>query len=71
MQYIACTFRKGDSRSYTYANPGEPVSVGDEVKAPDKAGEGWKRVYVSAVGVDKPTKFEAKAILGLAPPKED
>jgi len=71
MQYIACTFRKGDRRSYTYANPGDPVSVGDEVKAPDKTGEGWTRVYVSAVGVPKPTKFEAKAILGIAPPKED
>lgn len=70
MQYIACTFRKGDSRSYTYHNDGPPVAVGDEVKVPDK-GDGWKRVYVSAVGVPKPTKFETKAILGIAPPKED
>lgn len=71
MQYIACTYRQGDSRSYTFHNDGPPVKVGDEVKVEDRSGDGWKRVYVSAVGVPKPTKFETKGILGLAPPKED
>lgn len=70
MQYIACTYRKGDSRSYTFHNDGPPVAVGDEVKMPDKEG-GWKRGYVTAIGVPKPTKFETKGILGIAPPKED
>lgn len=71
MQYIACQFRKGEGQSYTYSNPGDPVKVGDEVKVESKGADGWKRVYVSAVGVPKPTQFEAKPILGIAPPKDD
>jgi hypothetical protein len=68
-QYATCTFRKGDSRSYTYHNDGDPVAIGDEVKVEDpRSTDGiWKRVYV--VGVDHPKpSFPTKPILGIAPP---
>lgn len=64
MQFIKCRFRSSDTRAYTYSNPGEPVAVGDFVKAPDKSGDGWKRVEVTEIDVPKPTQFECKAILG-------
>lgn len=63
MQYVACKFRSGDARSYTYHNDGEPVSVGDTVKVEDRDGDGWKRVEVVSVSSQKP-KFETKPILG-------
>lgn len=71
MQYIQATFRRGDARSYTYANPGEPLAIGDAIKVPDKSGEGWKIVYVSEVGIEKPTKYECKSVIGKADPKPE
>ncbi len=53
-QFVACTFRLGDSRSYTYHNDGEPVAIGDEVKVTDRDGVGWKRVHVVAIGDTPP-----------------
>lgn len=71
-QFVVCTFRKGDTRSYTYHNDGDPVAAGDEVKVEDPRSTegGWKRVYVVSVGGKKPP-FPTKPILGLAPPKAD
>lgn len=48
-QFVACKFRPGDRRSYTYHWDGEPLAPGDEVKVPDKSGDGWSRVIVDSV----------------------
>lgn len=69
-QYVAVKFRKGDSRSYTYHNDGNPVRIGDEVKVPDRELDSWKRVEVVDLPAEKP-QFETKAILGLAPPRQE
>jgi hypothetical protein len=61
-QFVAVRFRPEDQRTYTYANDGPPVTVGDQVKVPDNRSDGWKRVEVVAI-VDKP-RFECKLILG-------
>lgn len=63
-QYVACTFREGDARSYTYTNTGEPVAVGDVVRVPDKSGDGWKKVFVVNVTNEAPP-YDCKPILGL------
>jgi len=64
-QYVACRFRPTDRRAFTYHNDGEPVSVGDVVKVPDRSGDGWQRVTVSAIMDAKPD-FETKGIIGKA-----
>lgn len=69
-QYVAVKFRPGDLRTYTYHNDGEPLKIGDEVMVPDNRSDGSKRVTVVGIDGPKPTAFETKAILGLAPPLE-
>ncbi|SNT20224.1 hypothetical protein [Sphingopyxis indica] len=69
-QFVACKFRSSDTRTYTYANDGDPVAPGDMVKVPDRSGDGWKRVHVVSISDDAPP-FECKPILGLAPQEED
>lgn len=69
-QYIRVKFKWGD-REYTYHNDGPPVAAGQEVRVPDRSGDGWTRVTVTEIGVEPPTKFATKAILGLAPPKDE
>lgn len=77
-QFIAAKFRKDDRRTFTYHwdHGGEiaPLDVvpGDEIKVPDRSGDGWKRVYVSHIvapedAVDLP--FATKAVLGRAEPE--
>jgi hypothetical protein len=61
-QYVAAKFRPTDKRTYTYANDGDPVAVGDKVKVPDPREDGWVAVEVVAI-VDKPA-FVCKPILG-------
>lgn len=70
MQYIACKFRPADTRTFTYHYDGvEPLKVGDMVKVPDpRSADGWKRVHVAELDVEKPTKFDTKPILGLCNP---
>lgn len=72
-QYVTVKFRPNDKRSYTYHNDGDPVKEGDLVKIPGKTeADGWtalKVVYVQPEGFKPP--FATKAILGLAPPKEE
>lgn len=66
-QYLIAKFHSSDRRGYTYHNDGPPVAAGDQVKVPDRSGDGWTRVTVHEIEVPKPT-FETKAILGLVPP---
>ncbi|AJA07416.1 hypothetical protein SKP52_02405 [Sphingopyxis fribergensis] len=72
-QFIACTFRPGDTRAYTYAYDGaEPLAVGDIVLVAGRNGEGKKKVHVAIFGVPEPADFEAKPIIEkFAPPPAD
>jgi len=63
LQFVACKFRSGDSRAYTYQWDGEPLAPGDKVKVPDKSGDGWKAVIVESVSWANPP-FPCKPILG-------
>jgi len=69
-KFVLCKFRKEDTRSYTYLLDGHDVAIGDEVKVPDNRSDGWKRVHVAGFTDDEPA-FACKAVLGLAPPRED
>lgn len=62
-QFVACKFRPGDHRAYTYQWDGEPLAPGDKVKVPDKSGDGWKAVIVESVSWANPP-FACKPILG-------
>jgi hypothetical protein len=62
-QFVACKFRPGDRRAYTYHWDGEPHIPGEKVKAPDKSGNGWSAVVVESVSWANPP-FATKAILG-------
>lgn len=64
-QFIAVQFRSGDKRTYTYHNDGPPVGAGQQVKVPDRSGDGRTRATVVEIGVPAPTKFATKGILGL------
>lgn len=63
-QFVACKFRIEDTRTYTYANDGDPVNDGDVVRVPDRSGDGWKKVFVVST-TDQAPPFECKPILGL------
>lgn len=67
-QFIACAFRKGDTRTYTYHNDRDPVAVGDEVIV--TTARGPSKVFVSAL-IDEAPKFETKPIVGPAPQAPD
>lgn len=67
-QYVLVKFRPRDHRTYTYHNDGPPVAAGDEVKIPDRSGDGWKRFTVHEISWLKPA-FNTKAILGLHEPE--
>lgn len=66
-QYVACVFREGDARSYTYHNDGEPVAVGDRVRILDRKG-GEQSVTVAALPAEMPP-FPTKPIIGKALPE--
>lgn len=63
-QFVIVKFRITDTRTYTYANDGEPVNDGDVVRVADARADGWKKVYVVSV-TDEAPAFECKPILGL------
>lgn len=65
-QFVACKFKPTQTRSYTYRNDGEPVSVGDEVLVDGRHGK--SRVTVAEI-VDEPP-FVCKPIIGPAPDRE-
>ena len=64
IQFVKCVFRAGDSRSYTYANEGDPVASGDWVKVADNRSDGWKKVLVVDV-TDEAPPYACKPILGI------
>ena len=60
-QFVAVKFNEAHSRTYTYANNGEPVEAGDRVNVLNPQGE--KTVIVDSVTEDEPP-FACKEILG-------
>ena len=63
-QYVTVKYREEDKRAYTFHFDGDPLSVGDRVSL----GSGFG--VVAEVGVPKPSRFDTKPILGLAPKPE-
>ncbi len=63
-QFVACKFRVGDTRTFTYHWDGEALADGDVVRVPDRSGDGWKKVYVADAAAEEPTAFLTKAVLG-------
>lgn len=64
-QYLACQFRPGDVRSYTYHNDGDPVMIGDFVTVETRRGTAEVEV-IDEVGMPL---FETKPILGKVEPE--
>lgn len=62
-QYLACTFRLGDGRPYTYHNDGDPLAPGQTARVETSRGEGWQLVYVSAIVPEVPEGVDTKPIL--------
>ncbi len=60
-QFVAVKFNSSHSRTYTYANTGDPVETGDKVKVVTPQGE--KTVTVDSV-TDEAPPFACKEILG-------
>lgn len=67
-QFISVKFKDTQTRTYTYANSGEPVAIGDTVKVPTK--DGWKTVTVHEVDLEQPS-FACKTILGKVETKAE
>jgi len=61
-QFVGVDFRPG-GRVYTYHWDGEPVTLGDLVRVPEKSGDGWKKVRVVEVSWTAPA-YATRAILG-------
>jgi hypothetical protein len=68
-QFVACKYREGDKRTYTFVNDGPPVAPGDKVRVPDRSGDGWQRVIVAEI-VTTPPAFECKPVLGKIDPED-
>lgn len=66
-QYLAIKFKATDRRTYTYHNDGDRCEVGEIIKL--RAADGWQRVEVVAVDLEKPS-FPTKPIGGKLPPPE-
>lgn len=60
-QFVACAFRPGDTRTYTYHFDGEPLAKGDRVVVSGKRGPSI--VHVVSISDQKPL-FETKPIVG-------
>lgn len=69
-QFIACTFREGQTRTYTYHNDGEPVAEGDRVEIESRDGLGKQVIFVASV-LPGPPDFATKGIIGKAQPKPE
>jgi hypothetical protein len=63
-QFIACQFKPGQGRAYTYHNDGEPVAIGDRVLIEKR--DGGEQAIVVAEIWDREPEFATKPILGLA-----
>lgn len=68
-QYVACVFREGDARQYTYHNDGAPVAVGDRVRVTGRSGAEQVVIVAAFPPPCFVPNFETKPILGLAPDK--
>lgn len=68
-QYVACVFRPGDVRNYTYHFDGDPLAPGDKVLVDSPRDEGKMTIEVVKI-VPKPP-FPTKPIIGKAPEKEE
>jgi len=64
-QFVACKFREGDKRTYTYHHDGEPLDIGDRVIVTTNRGP--STVIVAAISDDQPD-FETKPIVGKERP---
>jgi hypothetical protein len=67
MKFAKCRFKPGDTRLYTYKNPGLEIVPGDFVKVADNRSDGWKRVEVVELTDDEPP-FACKPLLGIYNP---
>lgn len=65
-QFVAVKFNPEHSRTYTYANNGEPVDPGDKVNV--LTPQGGKTVIVDSVTDEEPP-FACKEILGKFVPE--
>lgn len=63
-RYVACKFRIGDTKTFTYHTDGETYADGDIVRVPDRSGDGWNKVFVVSTSDEKPS-FPTKPIIGL------
>jgi len=59
-QFVACAFRPGDTRTYTYHFDGEPLAKGDRVVVSGKRGPSI--VHVVSISDQKPL-FETKPLV--------
>lgn len=64
-QFVACKFREGDTRTYTYHHDGEPLDIGDRVVVTTNRGP--STVIVAAISTEQPP-FETKPIVGKERP---
>lgn len=70
-EFVAVKFRSGDKRAYTYHWEGpDPIACGDQVKVPDRRGDGWTRATVHEIGLAAP-EFATKALLGRIEPEAE
>lgn len=65
-QFVACAFRPGDTRSYTYHFDHEPLVKGDRVVVSGKRGPSI--VTVVDVGAHLEPSFETRPIVGKERP---
>lgn len=63
-QFIECRFRPHDTRSYAYANDGEPVAVGDFVEVETRGGA--KAIIEVIALLDSEPPFATKLIISKA-----
>ena len=70
MKYVLATFRRGEARAYTYLLGDFGIAIDDEIMVPGPKGVGEKRVYVSGFS-DQDPAYECKAVIGIAPPREE
>lgn len=69
-KYVLVKFKPEDTRAYTYLAGDTALAIGDEVLVPMGRGDGEKRVIVDGFSDDEPA-FACKAVIGLAPPREE
>ena len=69
-KYVTVKFKPEDAKFYTYLAGDTALAIGDEVMVPMGKGDSEKRVIVSGFTDDDPA-FACKAVIGIAPPREE